>query len=292
MLDQLLDAPLLEPRAAELAGAERIRYVLDQRFRYEYDAPIAQLHHRLVVLPPVRHGNQFRREHRVDAAGAAVRRRSRADRDGNPVVHFAAPHVEQHVEFRVAAVVDQVHADRPYTVPRAALGNPRWVNPTALTRPDEHIRELARSATEHVADPTERAHALTHATHLAVRYEYGVTDVATTAAQAVRLGRGVCQDSAHVLLAMCHAVGAPARYVSGHLLGQGGTHAWVEILVPRGRAAVALPLDPCNDRPAGAGYLTIATGRDYRAVAPTSGYFSGTSAGRLTATRRVGVVAA
>ena len=44
---------------------------------------------------------------------------------------------------------------------------------------------------------------------------------------------GVCQDQAHVMLAMCRSVGVRARYVSGHLIGQGGTHAWIEVLVPR-----------------------------------------------------------
>ena len=64
--------------------------------------------------------------------------------------------------------------------------------------------------------------------------QYGVTSVRTTAAQALAGGRGVCQDFAHVMLALCHIVGLPARYVSGHLLGQGGTHAWVEVVVPSG----------------------------------------------------------
>ena len=56
--------------------------------------------------------------------------------------------------------------------------------------------------------------------------------------------------------------------------------------------AVAVAFDPCNGRRAGSGYLTVATGRDYADVAPTSGSYSGTSAGRLTASRRVGVLAA
>jgi transglutaminase-like putative cysteine protease len=96
--------------------------------------------------------------------------------------------------------------------------------------------------------------------------------------------------------------------VSGHLLGQGGTHAWVEVLVPeeRGdtapqahgdtareeRGAVAVPFDPCNGRRAGSGYVTVAIGRDYADVAPTSGSYVGKARGRLTAGRRVGVLAA
>ena len=94
-----------------------------------------------------------------------------------------------------------------------------------------------------------------------------------------------------MMLALCHLVRLPARYVSGHLLGQGGTHAWVEVIVARADEAMAVAFDPCNGRRAGAGYVTVATGRDYLDVAPASGSYTGTSAGRLTASRRVGVLA-
>ncbi len=62
-------------------------------------------------------------------------------------------------------------------------------------------------------------------------YEFGVTGVHTTAADAVAGGRGVCQDYADIMLALCRAAGLPARYVSGHLVGEGGSHAWVEVVV-------------------------------------------------------------
>ena len=94
------------------------------------------------------------------------------------------------------------------------------------------------------------------------------------------------------MLALCRIVGLPARYVSGHLLGQGGTHAWVEVVVPAGREALAAAFDPCNGRRANSGYVTVATGRDYSDVAPTSGSYLGTSGSRLTTSRRVGVLAA
>jgi transglutaminase-like putative cysteine protease len=126
----------------------------------------------------------------------------------------------------------------------------------------------------------------------AITYEYGVTTVSTTAAEALACGRGVCQDSAHVMLALCRLLGQPARYVSGHLLGQGGTHAWVEVIVPRAGHAEAIAFDPCHGRRTDSGYVTVATGRDYADVAPTSGSYVGASAGRLTAGRRVGVLSA
>ena len=125
--------------------------------------------------------------------------------------------------------------------------------------------------------------------HDAITYEYGVTTVDTTAAEALADGRGVCQDSAHVMIALCRASGLPARYVSGHLLGEGGTHAWVEVVVADPEGARAVAFDPCNGRRADRAYLTVATGRDYTDVAPTSGTYVGAARGTLTATKRVDV---
>ncbi len=128
--------------------------------------------------------------------------------------------------------------------------------------------------------------------HSAISYQHGVTSVQTTAAQALAGGQGVCQDFAHVMLAVCHVIGLPARYVSGHLLGQGGTHAWVEVLTPQGNRAAAIAFDPCNGRLADNSYLTIATGRDYSDVAPASGSYVGASGNTLTTSRQLGVLSA
>ncbi|MFT4038600.1 MAG: transglutaminase family protein, partial [Thermomicrobiales bacterium] len=125
-------------------------------------------------------------------------------------------------------------------------------------------------------------------------YREGATDVSTNASEAFARAAGVCQDYAHIMLCLCRLRGIPARYVSGHLLGEGGTHAWVEVLLPdpehRARY-LALPLDPTHDRIPGASYLTVATGRDYSDVAPTSGAYRGPHSGQLKATKHAGVTA-
>jgi hypothetical protein len=78
------------------------------------------------------------------------------------------------------------------------------------------------------------------------------------------------------MLALCRLLGLPARYVSGHLVGEGGTHAWVEVLEPvPGDAIEILAWDPTHDRPADLRYLTVAVGPDYRDVAPVSGTYRG-----------------
>jgi transglutaminase-like putative cysteine protease len=121
-------------------------------------------------------------------------------------------------------------------------------------------------------------------------YGFDRTGVHTTAGQALAAGHGVCQDYAHLMLALCRLLGIPARYVSGHLVGEGGTHAWVEVLLPGpGRSVEVLAWDPTHDRPADLRYLTVAVGRDYRDVAPVSGTYRLPHRGWLSASCRVGV---
>ena len=290
----LLSRPLLDHVGLDLDAAERVTYLLEQSFSYAYayDRPIDSLDHRLVVVPLTRHGNQHRRAHRLDVVGAAVRRRSRLDADGNTVVRVQADRVEQSVRFIVVALLERVRADGPTMLPADTLRDPRLLRPTRLTAADNRLRELAAGVQGAGGTPLEQADRICSLVHDAISYEFGVTSVETTAAEALAGGRGVCQDSAHVMIALCRLVGVPARYVSGHLLGEGGTHGWVEVVVAQGDTAVAIPFDPCNGCRAGAGYLTVATGRDYADVAPTSGSYFGTPNSTFTTTRRVGVLEA
>jgi transglutaminase-like putative cysteine protease len=293
MLDpQVLQAPVLDHRGLDLDAARQVSYVLEQSFRYDYDAPVESLRQRLVIVPPARHGSQHRRAHRLEVDGAPARRYLRRDVHGNVVAWLHAERVTHAVEFRLAAVIERVQDDGPTVLPAAALRSPRLLRPTRLTAADDRLRALASDIAGHAGSPQESAERICDAVSTAIAYEYGVTSVTTTAAEALAAGRGVCQDSAHVMLALCHLLGQPARYVSGHLLGQGGTHAWVEVIVPRERDAVAIGFDPCNGRRAGSGYVVVATGRDYRDVAPASGSYVGSSPGRLTTHRRLGVLAA
>jgi transglutaminase-like putative cysteine protease len=281
--DSTLARPLFDHQAVDLDAAETVTYVLEQKFRYDYDAPVSSLRHKLVVVPPVR----------VEVDGISAQRRLRRDGRGNTVVRFQADRTDSTVvEFRLAALLQRVRDDGLPVLPAAALHRRDLLAPTVLTRPDERLHDWAADLTDADDTPLERAERMSAAVHAEMTYEYGITSVGTPAAQALAGGRGVCQDYAHILLALCHVAELPARYVSGHLLGQGGTHAWVEVVVPAGDHAVAVPLDPCNGRRAGSRYVTIATGRDYRDVAPTSGSYVGTSSSRLTASRRVGVLEA
>ena len=124
-----------------------------------------------------------------------------------------------------------------------------------------------------------------------MRYGTGTTNTETTASEALHIGQGLCQDYAHVMIAICRAAGLPARYVSGHMLGEGGSHAWVEVFLPsKGDDRLeSFAFDPTNQRRPNLQYITVAVGRDYADVSPTSGSFVAPYQGWLRFIKKAGL---
>ncbi|MCI9162313.1 MAG: transglutaminase family protein [Lachnospiraceae bacterium] len=102
-------------------------------------------------------------------------------------------------------------------------------------------------------------------------YSPGATTVETTAEEALALGKGVCQDYAHVFISLCRLAGIPARYVAGMMLGEGASHAWVEVWLEDGW----LGMDPTNNRLVDETYIKLTHGRDFRDGSIDRGRFLG-----------------
>lgn len=89
-------------------------------------------------------------------------------------------------------------------------------------------------------------------------YTKGVTTVNTTAQEALSIKKGVCQDYAHVMIGLCRFFGISARYVSGAMIGEGYSHAWVEIYSD----GKWYGFDPTNHLLIDDMYIAFARGRD------------------------------
>ncbi len=105
-------------------------------------------------------------------------------------------------------------------------------------------------------------------------YEKKVTTARTPVGEALRLGRGVCQDFSHLFLAACRGIGLPSRYVSGyiHQPGEVATHSWCQVWAGPGGWVDVDPthvLFPAND------HIKIGIGRDYSDVPPNRGLWKG-----------------
>jgi transglutaminase-like putative cysteine protease len=286
----VLRVDFLDHTAMDWSRVRRSVYEVQQRFRYEYAAPISQLRQRLVVVPRPVHGNQRLLSHRLEVSEPRFRRRMRADRFGNVVLQISIPKIEAAVEFDVSLIVERSSRQVPHLEAATRQALDIYLLPSALTQPDAALRAAAAE----LASSGEKGAALAIAAsgwvYRRMRYSFERTGVRTTAGEALAEGQGVCQDYAHVMLALCRLLGIPARYVSGHLVGEGGMHAWVEVLLAApGETAEIHAWDPTHDRPADLRYLTVSVGRDYRDVAPVSGTYRAPHPGWLSASRRVGV---
>jgi len=265
------------------------------QFHYKYTAPISRVTTIVRLAPPQHYGTQRRLDLRWHVEPQSDYRHF-TDAFGNMVWQLDHSHIEKEiactVEMRIETQVkyqqDHVIAPQGVTPQESDCA----VKPTELTQltklvdNSDSLYQIVRHAKGRGLSPIELASSLMNQVYAHMRYEPGETHVGTTASQAFALGVGVCQDYAHILLSLCRQVGLPARYVSGYLPGEGQMHAWVEVLLPLGPKEIPtwVPFDPthhcrCDER-----YITVAVGRDYQDVAPTSGHYSGASSSQLQTT--------
>ena len=169
--------------------------------------------------------------------------------------------------------------------PQAGPTNPVLKQPTALTAMTEPLEVLWSRLPLAGQPPQQQAELLNRAAAEALHYVPGVTGIATTAGQALALGSGVCQDYAHILLALARRSGFAARYCMGLVPGEGATHAWVELALPDGWRGY----DPTFACEAGEDHLRFAVGRDAADCRAERGVFRGLAEQTLHTEMRLSV---
>src|SRR6266853_2203392 len=214
------------------------------------------------------------------------------DSGGNIVHHFNIP--GRHARLTVTAEAF-VEMSPPRPLP-ADLGLGAWEQIDAATATGDFWESLNASP---FARSTEQLETLALEIGLArgddpiatvrqimsdvfTRFEYAPqsTRVDSPIDDALSDRKGVCQDFAHIMIALVRQLGIPCRYVSGYLFQpaestgslDGATHAWVEVWLPE---FGWVGLDPTHDIPAGEHHIRVAVGRDYADVPPTRGVFKG-----------------
>jgi transglutaminase-like putative cysteine protease len=244
-------------------------------------------------MQPRSEGNQALRNFQI-STNPRAQLYAYTDHLGNAVYHFNV--LREHSELRIDAqsVIEVTQAP---ALP-AAADSLEWqrynsLNLTAehygLLGPSEFARtspELQRFAIAHglkepQGDTLSALKKLNNVIFGAFDYEIGVTQVHSPIEQALAVRRGVCQDFAHIMIAIARGWGIPARYVSGYIYhrrqdkdrsGDDATHAWVEAYLP---SFGWVGLDPTNNILAGERHIRAAVGRDYDDVPPTRGTFKG-----------------
>ena len=161
---------------------------------------------------------------------------------------------------------------------------PCYLYPSEYTIPDEALKEFYR---DHQGDcnatARDRAAYFSELLSQIIVYQKGVTDTATTAAQAFALKMGVCQDFSHILIALLRMDGIACRYIAGLAFCDGETHSWVEYWTGEHWEGI----DPANNCPVSDDYLVISQGRDFRDCAIDRGVMYGNYSRQLQLVRSV-----
>ena len=218
---------------------------------------------------------------------------------GNAVHHFDIAQGHAQLQVKASSVVEV----EPGTAPAsAAVGD--WADLDALLAADDYWEMLLPSHFAHPSEdvetlaqelqcrrrgnPLELVTELNQAIYQSFSYVPNSTRVDSPIDEALRTRQGVCQDFAHIMIALLRPLRIPSRYVSGYLFHgeedqdrslEGASHAWVEVLLPRlGWTA----FDPTNNLIAGDRHIRVAVGRDYADVPPTRGVYKGQTESELS----------
>ncbi len=240
--------------------------------RYDYDSP-AKLIVQVLRMTPRGHDGQHVLHWRVET-DADCRLQAGEDALGNATHALSVAGPVKRLVTRVTGEVETwdtggMVADTVERFPPMV-----FLRETPLTACDAALASFARDSTAGPSAPLDRLHALLEAVRRQVAFETDRTDTGTSAAEAFALGHGVCQDLAHIFVGCARAIGAPARYVSGHLarkdgqIDQEAAHAWAEAHV-EGLGWVGF--DPANGVCPTDAYVRVAIGLDYLGAAPVRG---------------------
>jgi len=275
-----------------------MHYSIRHITRFRYSAPVRESVMEL-RMQPRSEGPQALRSFQI-ATNPRAQLYAYTDHLGNAVYHFNV--LREHSELRIetqalvemtaqpalAENADTLEWDR-YNRYNLSAEQFDLLEPSKFAHMSPALAEFmkARALEKPNGDALGALKQLNRTVHDSFDYESGITQVHSPIDDALKAGRGVCQDFAHIMIAAARSWGVPARYVSGYLhhrgkgkdrSGEDATHAWVEAYLP---SMGWIGFDPTNDILAGERHIRVALGRDYADVPPTRGTFKGTAESEL-----------
>lgn len=246
------------------------------QLRYSYKTKITfsenvHFHHLLLRCTPNNFDFQYIKEKRISILPAGEISLG-ADNFGNIVHSVFIAKLHNFVEFESSGVVQL----NTYKIEETL--NRLYLYPSKFTQPMSNIDKLfIKMKLQSEASTAEQVAILSDGIQKSMTYVPGITTVQTTASQSLEIGKGVCQDLAHLLISLCRKAGIPARYVTGFMQGEGYTHAWIEFY----DNGSWYGYDPTHNKQIDTGYIKIAHGRDYEDCSIDRGVFKGLAQQKL-----------
>ena len=277
-----------------MTGARRLE--IQHTSRYLYNGPVSHSVMRL-CLKPLDDGRQRLLRFHVESTPPAPLSQE-IDSFGNAKHVLTLHRVHNSLEISSTSAVETAPAPPlPSALPNDAWEEIRsWENsfplwdfthPSAYAQPSDALRAFTGEMSLRPGDdPLESVLRLSDTLHRCFQYVPGSTSVVSPIEHILETRQGVCQDYAHVMIAIARSWGVPARYTSGYLYAGSwaeeslsyASHAWVECLLP-GLGWVGF--DPTNRGLAGQRHVRLAVGRDYKDVTPTEGIIHGNAQSTL-----------
>ncbi|MCB1232021.1 MAG: transglutaminase family protein [Verrucomicrobiae bacterium] len=279
-----------------------MRFRVHHRTEYHYSAVVSESVNELRLCPPTTLWQEC--EHSFISVLPACRLTHYEDLNQNRIHHFeiARAHDRLVIDSRTQVLTKpKVDFDSlPYgfhhdDLPRCRFSEicyPYLQDSSYIERTPEIWRQAIDIQSDSV-DVFQTSYAIMEHIFREYRYQSGSTNVSTHSREVIEHRKGVCQDFAHAMVALCRSIGIPARYVSGyffdgtrdhHLRGSEASHAWVDVYI---EDFGWIGLDPTNNKVVDETYIVLATGRDYRDVAPVTGTFYGAGKSVMQVTVRV-----
>lgn len=267
-----------------------MRLLIRHETRYRYDSPVTRTLQTLRLTPRSHDGQEVLHWRVVPPAGASLA--AGEDGYGNIVDMLSLERPHDALTLLVEGEIETRDTDGIVTGAEERFPPAFYLRPSPLAGADAALIALAEDAAAAAGgEPLALAHALMLAVHGRIAFRPGLTHAATTAAEALAAGVGVCQDHTHVFLACARQLGLPARYVSGYLrmadgrVEQAAGHAWAEAFIG-GLGWVGF--DAANGICPTEHYVRVAIGLDYRDTAPVRGLRQGGGGEALEVVVRVG----
>lgn len=258
--------------------------------RYRYEDTVRDSANQL-MLYPIRDSFQDILEHTIVITGHPMVH-IHTDYFGNLVGTFtnAHPHRELVIDSQLTVATklhhmpeDNFPADQQWAALQPLQQQMEFVD--FLRQEDfkalPDIRFIAETELARKQSPFQSAQNVSEYIYTTFEYRTGITTIETTLDEIWKLKSGVCQDFAHMLLAILRLMNIPARYVSGYICpnkngmrGEGATHAWVEAYIP---FYGWLGLDPTNNCIVNDTHVRLAVGKNFSDCSPVKGTYRGTS---------------
>ena len=251
---------------------------------YHYDAPPKAVT-QMLRLTPRNHNSLYVVNWRIDLS-QDCELHQHEDAFGNLTHSFTADGPFRQLSIAVDGEVDTQDTSGVVTGTVERFPPALFLRETELTQPDSAIIDFAEATrTSGGSDTLSLLHDLLREVHREIAYDADPTHAATTAAEAFKMRRGVCQDLTHIYIAAARQLGIPARYVGGHFYRDDGVtaqdagHAWAEAHID-GLGWVGF--DPANKICATDAHVRVAVGLDYFGAAPVRGTRFGGSGETMT----------